>query len=184
MPNSRQVAKNLVLDAARDQRILDLQIADRMDLGGAADGVGANLGQADVTDEPGLDHFGDGADRVLDRHVGIDARRPVDVDMVGAQPLQRIGERGLERLGPGVVAQPVAERIAQRAELDRQQEPVAVLTLQRLADQHFIVAHAVEVAGVEQRHPGLDGGVNGGDAFGPVGGAVHVRHAHASEAED
>ena len=36
---------------------------------------GADLGQADVPDMPGLDQLGDGADGLLDRHVRVDAGR-------------------------------------------------------------------------------------------------------------
>ena len=49
-------------------------------------GLGADLGEADVADVAGLDHLGDRADRLLDRHVRVEARRPVDVDVVGAEP--------------------------------------------------------------------------------------------------
>ncbi len=45
------------------------------------------------------------------------------------------------------------------------------------------MAHAVEVAGVEQRDAGIERGVDGGDALAAVGGAVEVGHAHAAEAE-
>ena len=60
--------QDLVLDAARDQRVLDLQVADRVH--GAARRIvsGADLRQPDVADVAGLDHLGDGADRLLDRH--------------------------------------------------------------------------------------------------------------------
>jgi len=58
---------------------------------------------------------------------------------------------------------------------------VTALRGQRLADQHLIVAHAVEIAGVEQRDAGIERGVDGGDALAAVGGAVKVRHAHAAE---
>ena len=64
---------------------------------GAADGVGADFGQADVPDVAGLDHVGDGADRVFDRHRRIEPRRPVDVDVIDAEPLQRIGDEILHR---------------------------------------------------------------------------------------
>ena len=33
------------------------------------------------------------------------------------------------------------------------------LELEGLADQHLVVAHPVEVAGVDQRDPGVEGGV-------------------------
>jgi hypothetical protein len=45
------------------------------------------------------------------------------------------------------------------------------------------VAHAVEVAGVEQRDAGLERGMDGGDALVAVGGAVEVGHAHGAKAD-
>src|SRR5215470_5777077 len=51
------------------------------------------------------------------------------------------------------------------------------------ADQHFVVAHAVEVARVEQRDTRIARGVNRGDALRTVGRTVEVRHSHASEAD-
>ena len=45
------------------------------------------------------------------------------------------------------------------------------------------MAHAVEVAGVEQGDAGIECGVDGGDALAAVGRAVEVRHAHAAEAD-
>ena len=80
--------QDLVLDHARDQRIFDLQIDDRSDRGGAADRRRADLGKPDMADIAGLDQIGDGADGLLDRHVRIEPRGPVDVDVIGPQALQ------------------------------------------------------------------------------------------------
>lgn len=55
--------------------------------------------------------------------------------------------------------------------------------LQRAADEQLVVAGAVEVAGVDQRHTRLDRGGDGGQALVVVGRAVHARHAHAPEPE-
>jgi hypothetical protein len=46
------------------------------------------------------------------------------------------------------------------------------------------VAHAVEVAGVEQIDAGVERGMDRGDALGAVGGAVEVGHPHAAQPED
>jgi hypothetical protein len=60
--------QDAVLDAAREQGIFDLEIADRMNRRRAADGGAADLREADVADMAGLHQVGDGAHRVLDRH--------------------------------------------------------------------------------------------------------------------
>ena len=59
---------------------------------GAADGLRPHFREADVAHVAGLDHVGDGADGVFDGHVGIEARGAVDVDVVGAQALERVGQ--------------------------------------------------------------------------------------------
>ena len=67
MPSSRQAGRISGLDTAGEQGVLDLQVADRVDGVRAADGLGADLGQADVADVAGLDQLGDRADGLLDR---------------------------------------------------------------------------------------------------------------------
>ncbi|KWA38865.1 hypothetical protein WL27_15990 [Burkholderia multivorans] len=129
----------------------------------------------------GLDEIGDRADRLLDRHRRIDARRPVEIDVVGTEPLQRIGDEVADRDRPRIVAGEAAGRIAQRAELHADQHLLARAAAQRIADQHFVVAHPVEIAGVEQRDPVIERGVQRRDAFVAVGRAVEIRHAHAAE---
>ncbi len=74
--------------------------------------------------------------------------------------------------------------VAQRAELDTDLNIVAAAAGERVADQQLIVANAVEIAGVEQRDPRIQRGVNGGDALTAVGGTVEIRHAHAAEADN
>src|SRR5690606_10955593 len=142
--------QDLGLDVARQQGVLDLQVADRVDGRGAAQRRGADLGQADVADVSGLDEFGDGADGVLDGHAGVEAGGTVDVDVVGAEPPQAVGEEVLDGGGAGVVAEPGAVGAAQRAELDADHDAVAVGAAQGVAQQQLVVAHAVEVAGVEE----------------------------------
>ena len=107
----------------------------------------------------------------------------IDVDMVDAEPLQGIGEEALDGLGPRVNAQPAAGGIAQSAELHADQRLFALAASQRLADQHLVVAHAVEVAGIDEGYSGIERGMDGGDAFGSVRRAVDARHAHAAKTQ-
>src|SRR3954470_17534418 len=67
--------QDVAFDATLDQRIFDLEICDRVHGVRAADGVGADLGQADMFDVAGLHEIGDAADGFLDRNVGIEPRR-------------------------------------------------------------------------------------------------------------
>ncbi len=150
---------------------------------GAANGVGAALGKTDMLDVAGLHHVGDGTDGVFDRHRWIEPRRPVDVDVIDAKPLQRIGEEVPHRCRAAVVTEPRPGRVAQRAKLDADLNIVAASPGERLADQHLIVAHAVEVAGIEQRDARFQRGMDGGDALAAVGRAVKIRHSHAAETD-
>ena len=183
MPSSRQVFRMSLSMPRAMQRVFDLQIDDRMHRVRPANGVGADLGKPDMPDPAGLHHVGHRADALLDRHIGIEPRRPIDVDGVDAEPLQRIGDEIPDRRRAAVIAEKALVGIAQRAELDADLEIVAIAAGERFADQHLIVAHAVEIAGVEQGDAGIERGVDGGDALAAVGRAVEIRHAHAAEAD-
>ncbi len=172
-----------LLDAAGDQRILDLQVADRVDSRSAPDRLDADLREADVADIAGLHHVGDRPHRLLDRHARIKPRRPVDIDVVKPQALQRIGEKALHRRRPPVISQPAAGRIAQRTEFHADDHLLARRPFERLGDQHLVVAHAVEIAGVDERDAGVERGPDGGDALVPIRRAIQARHAHTAEAE-
>jgi hypothetical protein len=182
-PELAQRGQDLGLDAARDQRVLDLQVADRVNGRGTADRVCPGLREADVAHVPGLHHLGDRADRLLDRDRGVDAREAVDVDVVGAEAVERVGEEALHGGGTAVDAQPGAGWVAQRAELDADRHRVSVAVLQCLGDQQLVAARAVEIARVDQGDAGIDRGVDRGDALALVGGAIEVGHAHGAEAD-
>ena len=154
-----------------------------MDCGRPAQRLGTDLGQADMADPALVDAFDERADRLLDRHLRIEPRGAVDVDRLDPQPLQRVGEEILDRRGSAVEAGPAARGIAQRVELDAEHIAVARDALERLADQHFVVAHAVEVAGIDQGDSRIERSVNCGDALCAIGWSVHTRHAHAAKAE-
>ena len=78
----------------------------------------------------------------------------------------------------------IAHRTCPRdARVDADQHLLARTLLERTRDQHLVVAHSVEIAGVEQVDAIVDRGVDRGDALRLVGGSVHPGHAHASEAD-
>ena len=54
---------------------------------------------------------------------------------------------------------------------------------ERIADRAARCAHAVEVAGVEQRDPRIEGRVDRRDAFVAIGRPVEIGHSHAPESE-
>ena len=89
--------QDLVLDPARDQRVLDLQVGDGVNRVRTPHGLGTRLGETDVADVAGLHELRDRADRLLDRDVREDASRAVDIDIVGAETAERVGEEVLDR---------------------------------------------------------------------------------------
>ena len=125
MPSSRQVGR---IAASMPREISEYSIC-RSQIGctarGAPQRLGAHLRKADMAHIAGLHHVGDGADRLLDRHAGIEPRGPIDVDVVDAEALQRIGQEILHRRRPRVDADQRPGGIAQRAELDADDEAVA-----------------------------------------------------------
>src|SRR5262249_32167986 len=72
--------EDFTFNTPRDQRVLDLQVCDRVHRLGAPDGLRADFREADVTHVSLLDQVGNRADRVLDGYVRIETRRTVDVD--------------------------------------------------------------------------------------------------------
>jgi len=122
------------------------------------------------------------------RDARVEAGGAVDVDVVEAQTLQAVGAGGLDRGGPGVETDPGLVGPALGAELHAEQDVVAAAAferpvLERFADQHLVVAHAVEVAGVDQIDSGVERGVDRSQALLPVRRPVHARHAHRAEAD-
>ena len=55
-----------------------------------------------------LHHLADRSHGLLDRHVGVEPRGPVDVDVVRAQALKRVGQRCLDRLRSRCLAGDIA----------------------------------------------------------------------------
>ena len=153
-----------------------------MDLGRAPDRLDADLGQPDVAHVARLHEIGDRTDRVLDRNLRIEPRRPVDVDVVDAEPGQAVCEGVLGRGRPGVVAEERAVGAALRPVLHADDRLVAPAA-ERLPDQQLVLAHAVEVAGIEDAHPAIERSVDRRDALGVVARAVPAAGAHAHAAQ-
>src|SRR5205807_530673 len=97
-----------------------------------------------------LDQIRNGANRVLDRYSRIESCRPVDVDVIDAQTREAVDEKVSDRYRPGVDAAPTTVRATESAKLHREQRGIATVT-QRPADQHFVMAGAIEIAGVQER---------------------------------
>src|SRR4029077_18085103 len=100
----------------------------------------------------------------LDRTVRSEPRRTIDVDIVGPQPAQAIAQKILHGSRARVIKPKTPGGVAKRTELDADLHAFARTIAQGLRDQQFVVAGAIEIAGVEQRDAGVERGVDGGAA--------------------
>src|SRR5579884_2097754 len=91
----------------------------------------------------------DRADRVFDRHVAVESRRTVDVDVIDAEPLEGIREKVLHGSRSRVVSNEGARRVSHAAELDAEHDIVAPPLRERVTDEQLVVPLTVKVPGVE-----------------------------------
>src|ERR1700675_5173537 len=130
-----------------------------------------------------LDQFRQGANRLFDRRIRIDAVLVVEVDVLDAQPLQTSFAGLFHVVGLAAYAADVGiAGIADNSELCGQHEFVA-LALDRASDEFFILVWSVDVGGIEEVDAEFERAMNGRDRFGVIASGVKLRHAHAAEAE-
>ena len=124
MPSSVERGDDVVFGFAPPQRVLALQGGDGLDGVGAADAADAGFGQSEVADLAGGDEVADGAGDVFDGDVRVDAVLVEEVDVVGAQPAQRVVGDLSDAFGPAVG--PVGRRPSAKPNL------VAITTWSRI----------------------------------------------------
>ena len=112
------------------------------------------FGQAEVADLAGGDEVADGAGDVFDGDVRVDAVLVEEVDVVGAQPAQRVVGDLPDAFGSAVGA--VGRRAVGEAELGGDHDLVAD-RFECLADEAFVAALAVGLGGVEERDTAVVG---------------------------
>jgi hypothetical protein len=176
----RRLARVLGFGAV-EQREFRLHRGDGMHRVGAADRLGLRLRQAEMADLALLDQPRHPANRLLDRHRGIDAMLVVEVDGLDAQPLQA-GFAGLQHVvGPPVDAICRARlRRLGLAELGGEHDAVAP-SLDGAADQRLVVAPAIHVGAVEMGDAKIDGPADQVLRCRIVGRAVDTRQRHATQ---
>ena len=120
---------------------------------------------------------------LFDRDLSIDAVLVEEIDVVGAQPLQRPLDAFPDRLGPAVEPAIAARARHVEAEL-RCDHDLVPHRLERLADELLVRVRTVDLRGVEERHAQVDGAPYQLDRLLLVGrGPEAEAHAHAPEAE-
>jgi hypothetical protein len=163
-----------VLDPARDQRILDLEIADRMSGGGSPDRVDAHLAEADAADVTRCHHVGDRA-HPSPRSARGDRGAPGGRCRCSRGPAPAASRRGSSS------PRPAGSRIAPNLTLTRKRSRAMPFSASPISIS--LCPPAVEIAGIQQGDPGIKRRMDGGDAFLSIRRAIHARHAHAAEAE-
>src|SRR5689334_279293 len=93
----------------------------------------------------GRDELRHRAYRLLDRRLRIDAMLVVEIDVVGAEPLQRSLDRFADVLGPAVGA-----AVAERADEFRREDVLIALPLDRAADELLVLADGVHLRRIEE----------------------------------
>ena len=104
---------------------------------GAADRGGAGLGQPDVADLALGDELGQRADGILDGRVRVDPVLVVQVDVVGAQPLEGALDRDADVRRAAVEDAGAAAGVRDDAELRRHHDVVAAV-LDGPADEFLV----------------------------------------------
>src|SRR5688572_8329302 len=143
----------------------------------------ANFGEPEMAYLAGAHQLGHGADRILDRHPGIEPMQVVQVDRFDSESLQTRIARTQYVLGtPVELACPGPIGIGDEAELGGEHHVRATFA-DRTADEHFVGMRAVDVGSVEEIESQIERMADRRDALTVVGRAVALTHAHAAEAE-
>ena len=184
-PELAQQRQDLRLHVAGPQRVLGLKRGDRLHGVCAADGLGGCLGEAEVQHLALGDQVGDGLRGLLDRGVRVDAVLVEQVDVVGAQALERPFDRGLDVRGTAVDHAGAAAGVGDEPELRGDLDLVAA-ALDGLADDLLTQERPVDLGGVDVGDTELEGTVDGADRLRVVQGAlagVGAGHGHRAEAD-
>ena len=128
------------------------------------------------------DQLGQGADGVLDWGFGIDPVLVIQVDVVGAEPLQGALDRGADVRRAAVDDAGAAAGVRDEAELRRQHDLVAA-PLDGPADEFLVGVRTVDLGSVYVGDAQLERPVDGADGFGVAARAdvVVAGHRHSAE---
>src|SRR3954454_6614238 len=184
-PEPPQQRQDFGLDVAAPEGVFGLQRGRRMHGVRPADRLGAGLGQSDMAHLAFGDQLAQRADRLFDGRVRVDAVLVVEVDVVGAEPLERAFDRGLHIVGAAVDDAGTAARVGDETELRRHDDVVAPAP-DGLADNFLAVEGAVDLGGVDVGDPEVQRPVNGADrlrVIEPPAGGVDAGHGHGSQTD-
>jgi hypothetical protein len=149
---------------------------------GPADRGGAGLGQPDVADLALGDELGQRTDGVLDGRVRVDPVLVVQIDVIGAQPLEGTLDGDTDIRRATVDDARAAAGVRDEAELRRQHHTVAAV-LDGPADEFLVGERTVDLGGVEVGDAEVQRSVDGANRLGVAAGSdvVVARHRHGAE---
>jgi hypothetical protein len=151
---------------------------------GATDRGWSSLREADVTDLALGDQLGQSADGLLDGGLRVHPMLVVEVDVVGAEPLQRALDRDADVGWAAVEDARAATGVGDDAELRRQHNFVAAI-LDGPADQFLVGVRAVDFSRIQVGDAQVERPVDGSNGLGIAAGpdVVVARHRHGSESD-
>ena len=185
MPCRRGGGQHVELDAADEHRVRRLLGAEALEVAGARgplrldDLAGRVGGGADVADLALLDEVGQRAEGFLNVGFGVRSVDLVEVDPVGAEPLEGVLDLGDD---PAARAAALVGIVAHRHEELGGEHDVVATALQCLADDLLRLAGGVDVGGIDEVDPGIQRGVDDPDRVVVVGVAPGAEH-HRAEAQ-
>ncbi len=180
----------LALDAALDERVLELQgggSGDSVRLGQRrrpGDVPGGHVREAKIADFAGAHQVAERPQHLLNGRDAIPDVQPVEVDVVGAQPAQRALERAINVLAAVAGGVHVAWFATVEGELGGEHQPVAQAAVGDVAAQQLLATPApVDIGGVDEISASVDIGVE--DGLGDRVGGAPARGAegHGTEGE-
>src|SRR5262249_36033309 len=164
-----------------EQREFALYRGDRMDGVGPADTLRPRFAKAEEAHLALFDETRHRANRVLDRHRGIDAVLVIEVDDIDAEPLEaRLA--GLNDIFGAAVDAIGAARPPGLAEFRCDHAPAAA-AVERAAQQFLVLSPAIHVRAVEMVAPELNRAMDEAHSSFVVARPVDAREGHAAEAD-
>ncbi len=147
------------------------------------DGCRSRLGQADMADLALGHQFGEFPDGLLDGRVRVDAVLVVQVDVVGAEPLERPFDSEADIGRSAVRAGPAG--VGDEAEFFCGQHHLVTAPSDGPADQVLVGEGPVHLGGVEVADAEVERAADGADALfvDASGAGVEDRHAHRAQSD-
>src|ERR1700682_3925632 len=131
-----------------------------------------------------LDQVAQSSDRLFDRSGWIDPVLIVEVDVIGADALERAFDRDPDVLWVAVNCKSITVAVRDQSELRRQND-ITTTPRERAAHELFVRVRPVDLSGVDEIDAKVEGSVDGADGLRVIGSRAGVvsGHAHGPKAD-